>query len=87
MENTIRISGREKQVLRMLLSEKKANEIARHLGIDEKTVCTYKLRLLRKTNSKTIIGLYLWNKVNKIVEVEEQKFEKSNIRTSKTNLE
>jgi len=87
MENTIRISGREKQVLRMLLSEKKANEIARHLGIDEKTVCTYKTRLLKKTASKTIIGLYLWNKVNKLVEVEEQKFEKANVKITKSNLE
>jgi DNA-binding CsgD family transcriptional regulator len=41
MENTIRISFREKQVLRMLLNEKKANEIAKEIGIDEKTVCIY----------------------------------------------
>ena len=87
MEKTIRISGREEQVLRMLLSEKKGHEIAKYLGIDEKTVCTYKLRLLRKTNSKTIIGLYLWNKVNKLVEVEEQKFEKANVKITKSNLE
>lgn len=87
MENKIWISGREKQVLRMLLSEKKAHEIAKELGIDEKTVCTYKVRLLNKTGSKTIIGLYLWNKLHDLVEIEEQKFEKSNIRTSKTNLE
>lgn len=87
MENTIRISFREKQVLRMLLNEKKANEIAKEIGIDEKTVCTYKIRLLKKTNSKTIIGLYLWNKVNKLVEVEQQKFEKATVKITKSNLE
>jgi DNA-binding CsgD family transcriptional regulator len=86
MENTIWISGREKQVLRMLLSEKKGHEISKELGIDEKTVCTYKLRLFKKTTAKTIVGLFLWNKLHKLVEVEEQKFEKVNIRSSKTNL-
>lgn len=87
MENTIRISGREKQVLRMLLSEKKGHEIAKELNLSEKTVGTYKLRLLEKTGSKTIVGLYLWNKLHNLVKVEEQKIEKVNIRTSKSNLD
>jgi len=64
------ISNREKQVLKMLLEEKKANEIGKELGLDEKTISTYKLRLLTKTNSKTIIGLYLFNLVHKVVDIE-----------------
>nr|WP_315173527.1 helix-turn-helix transcriptional regulator [uncultured Flavobacterium sp.] len=87
MENTIWISGREKQVLRMLLSEEKGHEIAKELNLSEKTIGTYKLRLLEKTGAKTIIGLYFWNKVNKVVEIEEQEFQKVTVRTSKSNLE
>lgn len=64
------ISNREKEVLKMLLEEKKAHEIGRELGLDEKTISTYKLRLLTKTNSKTIIGLYRFNLFNGIVEIE-----------------
>lgn len=71
----------------MLLSENKGHEIAKELGINEKTVGTYKLRLLEKTGAKTIIGLYLWNKLHNLVEVDEQKFEKVAVRTSKSNLE
>lgn len=83
MKNSIWISTREKQVLQMLISEKKGHEIAKELGISDKTVGTYKLRLLRKTNSKTIIGLYLWNQVNKLVEIDEQEFLKILVKTSK----
>jgi hypothetical protein len=39
----------------------KSSEIAALLSLDEKTISTYKLRLLQKTGSKTIIGLYLFN--------------------------
>ena len=87
MENKIWISKREKQVLEMLLSEKKGHEIAKELGLDDKTVGTYKLRLLKKTGAKTIIGLYLWNTVNKLVEIDEQVFAVVTVRTSKSNLD
>ena len=84
MENTIRISGREKQVLRMLLSEKKGHEISEELGLSEKTICTFKIRLQEKIGAKTIIGLYLWNEVNKCVEIEKQEFSIVNVKSSKS---
>jgi two-component system response regulator EvgA len=86
MENTILISGREKQVLRMLLNEKKGHEISKELGLSEKTVGTYKLRLLDKTGCKTILGLYFWNVVNKLVEINEQEFSIVNVKTYKTKF-
>jgi DNA-binding CsgD family transcriptional regulator len=86
MENPIRISGREKQILRLLINEKKGHEISKHLGISEKTVGTYKLRLLEKIGAKTVIGLYLWNQVNKFVDVESQKFEEVNVKSSKSRF-
>ena len=55
----------------MLLEEKKAHEIAKELHLDEKTISTYKLRLLQKTNTKTIVGLYKFNLEHKLVVLED----------------
>ena len=77
------ISNREKQVLKMLLEEKKAHEIGKELGLDEKIISTYKLRLLTKTNSKTIIGLYRFNAYHQIVEVENEIIPLRTIRFAK----
>lgn len=65
-----KFSKQETKVFRLLIQEFKASEIAKIMGLDEKTVCTYKLRLLTKTKSKTIIGLYKFNLKYKIVEIE-----------------
>lgn len=65
-----RFSKQETKVFKLLLEEYKSSEIAKILGLDEKTISTYKLRLLKKTSSKTIIGLYLFNKKFKIVSLE-----------------
>jgi DNA-binding NarL/FixJ family response regulator len=66
-----KLSKRETQVLKMLLEEKKACQISRELHLDQKTIGTYKLRLLNKTNSKTIIGLYKFNLEHKVVVLED----------------
>lgn len=69
-----RFSKQEKKVFSMLIQEFKSHEIAKKMDLDQKTVGTYKLRLLEKTKSKTIIGLYLFNTKHQIVELpEEQK--------------
>jgi DNA-binding CsgD family transcriptional regulator len=65
-----KFSKRETSVFKMLLEEYKSSEIAALLGLDEKTISTYKLRLLQKTGSKTIIGLYLFNVKHKIVSLD-----------------
>ncbi len=52
-----KISNREIDVLRYLSMGKKNKEIAQLLGIDEKTISTYKLRLLTKLSVTNLVDL------------------------------
>jgi len=52
-----RLSTREVEVLKLLSSGKKNKEIATELGINEKTVSTYKARLFKKLNVTNLIDL------------------------------
>ncbi len=52
-----KLSTRELEVLRYLSDGKKNNEIAEILGLNEKTVSTYKLRLLVKLNVTNLLDL------------------------------
>ena len=52
-----KLSSREKEVLSYLTMGKKNNEISELLGLNEKTVSTYKLRLLNKLNVTNLIDL------------------------------
>lgn len=52
-----KISNREIEVLHYLNTGKKNKEIARILEIDEKTISTYKLRLLTKLNVTNLVDL------------------------------
>ena len=52
-----KLSTREIEVLRYLNDGKKNKEIAQILGLDEKTISTYKLRLLAKLNVSNLVDL------------------------------
>ncbi|EIA09090.1 response regulator transcription factor [Flavobacterium frigoris] len=52
-----KLSNREVEVLRYLSAGKKNNEIAEILSLDEKTISTYKLRLLIKLNVTNLVDL------------------------------
>lgn len=52
-----KLSAREIEVLKYLADGKKNKEIAKTLGLDEKTISTYKLRLLHKLNVTNLIDL------------------------------
>lgn len=52
-----KLSSREIEVLKYLADGKKNKEIAKTLGLDEKTISTYKLRLLHKLNVTNLIDL------------------------------
>ncbi|MEZ4853457.1 LuxR C-terminal-related transcriptional regulator [Flavobacterium sp.] len=52
-----KLSTREIEVLRYLNDGKKNKEIAQILGLDEKTISTYKLRLLAKLSVSNLIDL------------------------------
>jgi DNA-binding NarL/FixJ family response regulator len=52
-----KLSAREIEVLKYLADGKKNKEIAKILKLDEKTISTYKLRLLHKLNVTNLIDL------------------------------
>jgi DNA-binding NarL/FixJ family response regulator len=52
-----KLSSREIEVLRYLSDGKKNNEISKILGLNEKTISTYKLRLLTKLNVTNLVDL------------------------------
>jgi DNA-binding NarL/FixJ family response regulator len=52
-----KLSSREIEVLRYLSNGKKNKEIAEALGLNEKTISTYKLRLLAKLNVTNLVDL------------------------------
>jgi DNA-binding NarL/FixJ family response regulator len=51
------LSDRERQVLRLLVKGMKRLEMARQLAINEKTVSTYKTRLLQKLGLRNLVDL------------------------------
>ncbi|MDI1257172.1 MAG: response regulator transcription factor [Flavobacterium sp.] len=52
-----KLSSREIEVLRYLSDGKKNNEISKILDLNEKTISTYKLRLLTKLNVTNLVDL------------------------------
>ena len=52
-----KLSNREIEVLRYLSDGKKNNEISKILNLNEKTISTYKLRLLTKLNVTNLVDL------------------------------
>jgi len=56
-EKPVKLSKREIEVLRLLSDGKSNKDISVELGISDKTVSTYKLRLLNKVGGKTVVDL------------------------------
>lgn len=52
-----KLSTRELEVLRYLSAGKKNHEVSEILGLNEKTISTYKLRLLNKLNVTNLVDL------------------------------
>ena len=52
-----KLSTREVEVLKMLASGKRNKEVAEGLNLNEKTVSTYKARLMRKLNVSNMVDL------------------------------
>ena len=62
-----KLSNREVEVLRYLSDGKKNNEIAKILNLNEKTISTYKLRLLQKLNVTNLLDLVNKSKTLEII--------------------
>lgn len=60
----IKLSKRETQVLNMLVSGLSNKIISQELKISDKTVSTYKLRLLRKLNANSVVDLVKYTEMN-----------------------
>ncbi|WP_086475523.1 response regulator [Arenibacter amylolyticus] len=52
-----KLSSREVEVLKLLASGKRNKEVAQDLSLNEKTVSTYKARLMRKLNVDNLVDL------------------------------
>jgi len=53
------LTPREEQVLRLIMNAQSTREIARHLGIEQRTVKSYIARLMRKTGADNRVKLSL----------------------------
>lgn len=58
----IKLSKREMQVLKLLSNGKSNKDISQELDISDKTVSTYKFRLLNKIGGKTVVDLINFSK-------------------------
>jgi DNA-binding NarL/FixJ family response regulator len=64
--NPIEFTGRELDVLRLILEEKTTSEIALELKISPYTVEGHRKNLLQKTNSKNVVGLIKYSLNNNL---------------------
>ena len=60
----VKMSKRESQVLKLLVSGRSNKDISEELEISDKTVSTYKLRLMRKLKAKSIVDLVRYAEMN-----------------------
>lgn len=63
------LTGRELEILQLITKEYSSEEIANTLFISKRTVDTHRKHILKKTKSKTIVGLIKYAFRNSLVEV------------------
>ncbi|MFV0592805.1 MAG: response regulator [Draconibacterium sp.] len=62
------LTEREIQIIKLIAREKSSKEIASELFISDRTVETHRKNILRKTNSKNIVGLIRFAYQNNIID-------------------
>lgn len=67
--NTKTLSDREVEILQLVCDELTTNEIAEQLFISPKTVETHRKNILRKTGTKSIVGLIKFAIANQLVDL------------------
>lgn len=55
-----RLTGREIEILKLIAKDRSNHDIAGELFISERTVETHRKNMLRKTGSKSMVGLMRW---------------------------
>ncbi|OFX17262.1 MAG: hypothetical protein A2033_00325 [Bacteroidetes bacterium GWA2_31_9] len=63
------LSDREIEILKLIVSEFSSFEIAEKLNISVRTVDSHRRNIIEKTGVKSLIGLYKYALLNKIVEI------------------
>ena len=63
-----KLSNREAEVLKLITTGKKNKEISKELAINEKTVSTYKARLMKKLNVTNLVDLINQAKFNEALQ-------------------
>ena len=66
-DRKIKLSTRESEVLKLLSIGKSNKDISEELGISDKTVSTYKQRLLSKLQAKNLVDLINYAKMYQFV--------------------
>jgi DNA-binding NarL/FixJ family response regulator len=66
-QRKIKLSSRESEVLKLLSIGKSNKDISEELGISDKTVSTYKQRLLNKLQAKNVVDLINFAKMYQFV--------------------
>jgi DNA-binding NarL/FixJ family response regulator len=66
-DRKIKLSSRESEVLKLLSIGKSNKDISEELGISDKTVSTYKQRLLNKLQAKNLVDLINYAKMYQVV--------------------
>jgi len=59
-EDEVRLTEREKEIVKLIAKEYSNAQIAEELFISERTVETHRKNIFRKTNTKSVIGLLKW---------------------------
>jgi two-component system invasion response regulator UvrY len=62
LRNQRKLSKRESEVLQLIASGKSNKDIAEELNISDKTVSTYKVRLMTKVGAKSVVDLVNFSK-------------------------
>jgi DNA-binding NarL/FixJ family response regulator len=68
--DSCQLSSREGEVLHLICREQTSQEIAVKLNISKETVNTYRVRLMKKTGAKNVIGLYNWAIQNGLISLD-----------------
>ncbi len=68
IENTAKLSEREKEILNLIAKEMNNEEIANKLFISERTVEAHRRNIFTKTNTKSIVGLIKYAIKNDLID-------------------
>lgn len=68
IENTTKLSEREKEILNLIAKEMNNEEIANELFISERTVEAHRRNIFTKTNTKSIVGLIKYAIKNDLID-------------------